>query len=113
MHIQTLFAAGLLGTALTAGLAAPAAAGSFDPYYEPSAPHYSSDGAYREYVPVYSPRRSSCRRALAAVRYHGFGAIRTVECRGRNYTFYGLRDGRWWKVKVRARNGRIRRVYPL
>ena len=90
-----------------------AIAGTKDPYYEPFASAYESEGGYREYVPVTSPRASACRRAYASVRDDGYRQIHMVECSGRNYTFHGVRDGRWWKVKVRARNGRIRQVYPL
>ncbi len=117
MTKRTLLAAGVLFAACAALQTAPAAAGSlpagFDAYYEPAPDTAFEYGTNYEQMPVYSPRRSSCYRAHRTVRDHGYQKIRTVDCKGRIYTFHARRDGRWWKVKVRARNGRIRRVYPL
>ena len=117
MSKRTLLAAGVLFAAFAAIHTTPAAAGSlpagFDAYYEPTSSTPFEFGAGSEAVPVYSPRRSSCYRAHRTVLDHGYKKIRTVDCKGRHYTFHARRDGRWWKVKVRARNGKIRRVYPL
>lgn len=113
-------AAGILFTVFASVAAGPAYAGSrlslddsvpggIDAYYEPS----GELNSYRDQATVVSPRKSSCNRALARVSRQGYDKVRTIECRGRHYTFHGLRDGRWWKLKVRARNGRIRQAYPL
>ncbi len=122
MTTYTLLAAGILAAAFTSVQSAEAGSrfspddgipGGYDAYYEPSLPHSFDRGGYRDQPAVYSPRRSSCNRALTSVHEDGYQAIRTIECRGRNFTFHARRDGRWWKVKVRAKNGRIRRAYPL
>ncbi len=122
MTRHTLLAAGILAAAFTSVQSAEAGnrlfldvgiPGGHDAYYEPSSPRSYDYGGYRDQPAVYSPRRSSCNRALTSVRDQGYQTIRTIECRGRNFTFHARRDGRWWKVKVRARNGRIRQAYPL
>ncbi len=62
---------------------------------------------------VSSPRQYACLRAKQNVQLQGFAHVRMIECKGKHYSFQGYRDGKWWKVKVRARNGKIRRAYPL
>ncbi len=122
MTTYSLFAAGMLAAALTSVQTAEAGSrfflddgipGGHDGYYEPSFSSSFDRGGYRDQPTVYSPRRSSCNPARVSVRDEGYETIRTIECRGPNFTFHAKREGRWWKVKVRARNGRIRQVYPL
>ena len=60
-----------------------------------------------------SPQQYACRRANDNVELRGFAFVRMIECKGKHYSFKGYRDGKWWKVKVRARNGKVPRIYPL
>lgn len=120
MRNPSLVAAGIIFSALAVGATSPAHAGSrlslddsipggSDAYYEPS----NQPKEYLDPAVVHSPRTSSCNRARHSVTQQGYEAVRKIECRGRHYTFHGRRDGQWWKIKVRARNGRVRQAYPL
>ncbi len=60
-----------------------------------------------------SPRQYACQRAFRAVVARGYERVSVLECKGKHYSFRGYLDGAWWKVKVRARNGKVRRAYKL
>ena len=57
--------------------------------------------------------RVSCGEGRAIVRDRGFNRVRTVECRGRTYTYLGRRHGDTFKVLVSSRSGRIVDVDPI
>jgi len=65
----------------------------------------------------YHPRpryRLSCRQVRRILRrHHGFRGLRATDCRGKNYRFIGFRDGGRWKIKVKSKNGRIKRIRPI
>ncbi len=73
-----------------------------DPYY--------GGGYYpprRRYAPTYRPRRISCRRAIRIVRNHGYRRVRARDCRGSKYSFTGKKRGRWYRIRMYSRSGRI------
>src|SRR5688572_25801484 len=51
--------------------------------------------------------RISCRDGRAIVDARGFNRVRTIECRGRIYTYLGRRHGDSFKVELNSRTGRI------
>jgi hypothetical protein len=51
--------------------------------------------------------RVGCGEGRAIVRDHGFRRVRTLECRGRSYTYLGRRHGDDFKVMISARTGRV------
>jgi hypothetical protein len=57
--------------------------------------------------------RVSCGEGRAIVRDRGFYRVRTVECRGRTYTYLGRRHGDAFRVLVSSRSGRIVDVDPI
>jgi hypothetical protein len=60
-----------------------------------------------------APYRISCGEGRAIVRDRGFRRVRTVECRGRTYTYLGRRQGDRFRVFVSSRSGRIVDVDPI
>jgi len=80
-------------------------------FHRHDGPRYRHRGPrYRHYR---GPHRISCRQARHIVRRSGFRRIRTVECRGRTYTFNARRHGDYYRVRVNARRGYITNVRPL
>jgi hypothetical protein len=59
------------------------------------------------------PIRLGCGEGREIVRDRGFRRVRTVECRGRTYTYLGRRHGDTFRVLVSARSGRIVDVDPI
>jgi hypothetical protein len=57
--------------------------------------------------------RVSCREGREIVDDSGFNRVRTVECRGRNYTYTGRRHGDSFRIVLNSRNGRIVSVREL
>lgn len=57
--------------------------------------------------------RVSCGEGRLIVRDRGFRRVRTVECRGRTYTYLGRRHGDTFRVLVSSRTGRIVDVDPI
>jgi hypothetical protein len=57
--------------------------------------------------------RIGCGEGRAIVRDRGFRRVRTVECRGRTYTYLGRRQGDTFRVLVSSRSGRIVDVDPV
>jgi hypothetical protein len=57
--------------------------------------------------------RISCGEGRFIVRDRGFYRVRTVECRGRAYTYLGRRHGDTFRVLVNSRTGRIIDVDPI
>ena len=109
MHTR-FFKAICLSAGLLTVSAAAVSAGSGIPgrSYDPNgATFFSQD------EPVFSPRRNACQRARQAVEDRGYTRVSVLECKGKHYSFSGYRDGAWWKIKVRARNGKVRRAYKL
>ncbi len=51
--------------------------------------------------------RVSCREGREIVDDSGFNRVRTVECRGRNYTYTGRRHGDMFRIVLNSRSGRI------
>jgi hypothetical protein len=51
--------------------------------------------------------RVSCGEGRFIVRDRGFNRVRTVECRGRTYTYLGRRYGDSFRVILSSRTGRI------
>jgi hypothetical protein len=67
---------------------------------------------WQGYGLVINPR-VSCGEGRAIVRDHGFRRVRTMECRGRTFTYLGRRHGDTFKVLVSSRTGRIVDVDPI
>ncbi len=67
---------------------------------------------YWQYGLVINPR-VSCGEGRLIVRDRGFRRVRTVECRGRTYTYLGRRHGDSFRVLVSSRTGRIVDVDPI
>ncbi len=119
--IQTI----VLAAGLAVGLSATANAGnkfeigtgipggSFDASHDRYGTSGGSSAIPGSSLPVTSPRRRACRRAFLAVKDRGYENITTLECKGKHYSFSGLRNGKWWKIKVRASSGKVRNAYPL
>jgi hypothetical protein len=59
------------------------------------------------------PYRVGCAEGRAIVRDRGFNRVRTLECRGRTFTYLGRRHGDTFKVLLSARTGRIVDVDPI
>jgi hypothetical protein len=59
------------------------------------------------------PYRIACAEGREIVRDRGFRRVRTIECRGRTYTYLGRRHGDSFRVVVSARSGRIIDVDPV
>lgn len=53
------------------------------------------------------PYRIACAEGREIVRDRGFRRVRTLECRGRTYTYLGRRYGDAFRILVSARTGRI------
>jgi hypothetical protein len=62
---------------------------------------------YRKYRDFRPRGRLSCGEARELVRDRGYRRVRTIECRGRTYTFRAIRRGEPYRVYVNSRNGRI------
>jgi hypothetical protein len=60
-----------------------------------------------------APYRISCGEGRAILRDRGFNRVRTVECRGRTFTYLGRRHGDRFRVLVSSRSGRIVDVDPI
>lgn len=67
---------------------------------------------YWRYGLVINPR-VSCGEGRLIVRDRGFRRVRTVECRGRTYTYLGRRHGDTFRVILSSRTGRIIDVDPI
>ena len=57
-----------------------------------------------------SGRRVSCFEGQRMLERRGFRSVRALDCRGRIFNYTGRRQGHWWWVDVRARDGRIIRL---
>lgn len=83
------------------------------PYY--GGPYYY--GPYygrRHYVrPRRSYRRISCARGRRIVRARGYYRVRARDCTGKSYSFTAKKHGRWYRIHMRSRNGRIYRIRRL
>ena len=84
--------------------------------------HYGPGPGYYGPGPGYGPGhyhprpryRLTCRQVRRILRReHGFRGLRATDCRGKSYRFIGFRDGGRWKIKVKSKNGRIRRIRPI
>ena len=89
--------------------------GGYQPYYRPRyyapRPYYGGYNPRRHrYAPTYRPRRVgrlNCRQARRVVRNRGYRNIRSIDCRGRRFTFHAIKRGRWYRVRMNSRNGRL------
>lgn len=91
----------------------------YDPYYDrgyrPRPRYYDPDpyygGGYYAPPPRYRPRRVTrrlnCRQARRVLRNYGYRNIRTLNCRGKRYKFNAVKRGRWYRVRMNSRNGRL------
>jgi hypothetical protein len=57
--------------------------------------------------------RLGCGEGRAIVRDRGFRRVRTVECRGRIYTYLGRSHGDTFRILLNSRNGRIVDLDPV
>jgi hypothetical protein len=55
-------------------------------------------------------RRISCAEGRRILLHRGFRDVRARDCRGSVFTYTGRRNGSWWWIDVRARDGRILRL---
>ena len=72
------------------------------PYYRPYARyprHYDYDR--------YRPGKLSCGQARQDLRDRGYRSIKTNDCRGTQYSFRAVKNGRHYLVRINALNGRI------
>lgn len=69
-------------------------------------------GGYHDPGPYYWPARSgiSCRQGVRIVNSAGYRRVRPIDCNGSEYTYYGFRGDRLYKITVRSKNGNIRKV---
>jgi hypothetical protein len=79
--------------------------GYWGPRYGYWGPGYGYYGGYYAY-PNYRYGRMSCARARDILIRHGYRNIRTNECGGRYYTFWGTRGGHAYKLSVDTYSGR-------
>jgi hypothetical protein len=78
---------------------------SFGGWWYPE-PYWYGHGFYRPY-------RISCFEGREALLDRGFYRIRTIECSGKAYTYFGKRRGGTFEVLVSSRSGRILSVRPI
>lgn len=115
--MKKLMIASAVALATSFGLWGAASPAKAEVIFHLGIPHFSfrmgPDYRYREGWGWYNPRydrnygRLSCGEARQEVRDRGFRRIRTIECRGRTYTFSGLRRGDRRTVYVNARTGNV------
>jgi len=89
--------------------------GYYGGYYAP-APVYVP--APRYYAPRYRYRpvrryRMTCGQVRRNLRNRGYYRIRAIDCRGARYTFQARRDGRWYRLRILSRNGRVYKARRL
>lgn len=55
-------------------------------------------------------RRITCADGRRILIHRGFRDVRARDCRGSVFTYTGRRNGAWWWIEVRSRDGRILRL---
>ncbi len=53
-------------------------------------------------------RRLSCAQVRRVLRNsYGYHSIRVVECKGKSYWFYAVKNGKLWRVKAASTTGQV------
>lgn len=68
-------------------------------------------GGYGSNPYLWQARRDiSCRQGARIVFGAGYKNVRPLDCNGSQYTYFGRRHDRYFKITVRSKNGNIIRV---
>jgi hypothetical protein len=60
-----------------------------------------------------SKSRLGCEEGRDVVIARGFARVRSVDCRGRTFTYHGHRNGSMFKIRLSSRTGRILDIGPI
>jgi hypothetical protein len=75
---------------------------------------YDDEDVYRpRHRPRHDSWRVSCGEGREKVRWAGFRKVRPIDCDGRTYQYKARKNGDWYVVTVKSKNGRIVNVEPI
>ncbi len=74
----------------------------------PPPPRKRAAPVRRRNVAPAGPRRLSCGQVRSILRNnYGYRNIRVVECKGKSYWFYAVKNGKRWRVKAASTTGQV------